>query len=111
MPLRSASASLSWRIRHLQPEPFGGKWLDHHGSSYRRTVPAEAELRPLLNALPADRRGLWSEEAADLCARAGEMVRDGDVVFVKGSKGSRVASVVDAIRRARQTPASDNNKG
>ena len=64
-----------------------------------------------MDALPAERRGLWSEEAADLCARAGEMVRDGDVVFVKGSKGSRVASVVDAIRRARQTPASDNNKG
>ena len=68
-------------------------------------------MRHLMDALPADRRGLWSEEAADLCARAGEMVRDGDVVFVKGSKGSRVASVVDAIRRARQTPASDNNKG
>ena len=68
-------------------------------------------MRHLMDALPADRRGLWSEEAADLCARAGELVRDGDVVFVKGSKGSRVASVVDAIRRARQTPASDNNKG
>ena len=68
-------------------------------------------MRHLMDALPADRRGLWSEKAADLCARAGELVRDGDVVFVKGSKGSRVASVVDAIRRARQTPASDNNKG
>ncbi|SDK63572.1 UDP-N-acetylmuramoyl-tripeptide--D-alanyl-D-alanine ligase [Paracoccus chinensis] len=68
-------------------------------------------MRHLMEALPADRRGLWSEDAADLCARAGELVRDGDVVFVKGSKGSRVASVVDAIRRARQTPASDNNKG
>lgn len=68
-------------------------------------------MRHLMDALPADRRGLWSEEAADLCFRAADLVRDGDVVFVKGSKGSRVASVVDAIRRARQTPASDNNKG
>lgn len=68
-------------------------------------------MRHLIEALPEEKRGVWSEEAADLCARAGELVRDGDVVFVKGSKGSRVASVVDAIRRARQTPASDNNKG
>lgn len=68
-------------------------------------------MRHLIDALPEDMRGLWSEDAADLCARAGELARDGDVVFVKGSKGSRVASVVDAIRRARQTPASDNNKG
>lgn len=68
-------------------------------------------MRHLMDVLPDDRRGLWSEDAADLCARAGELVRDGDVVFVKGSKGSRVALVVDAIRRARQTPASDNNKG
>ncbi|MFC0340483.1 UDP-N-acetylmuramoyl-tripeptide--D-alanyl-D-alanine ligase [Paracoccus niistensis] len=68
-------------------------------------------MRHLIEALPEEKRGVWSEDAADLCARAGELVRDGDVVFVKGSKGSRVASVVDAIRRARQTPASDNNKG
>lgn len=68
-------------------------------------------MRHLIEALPADRRGIWSENAADLCDRAGELARDGDVIFVKGSKGSRVALVVDAIRRARQTPAPDNNKG
>lgn len=68
-------------------------------------------MRHLIDALAEEKRGIWSEDAADLCARARELVRDGDVVFVKGSKGSRVAGVVDAIRRARQTPASDNNKG
>jgi len=65
-------------------------------------------MRHLMDALPADRRGIWSEDAADLCARATELAREGDVVFVKGSKGSRVARVVDAIRKARQTPAPDN---
>ena len=68
-------------------------------------------MRHLIDALPPAKRGVWSEDAADLCARASDLARDGDVVFVKGSKGSRVASVVDAIRRARQTPAPDNNKG
>ena len=62
-------------------------------------------MRHLIDALPADRRGIWAEDAAELCARAAELVQDGDVVFVKGSKGSRVASVVDAIRKSRQTPA------
>ena len=61
-------------------------------------------MRHLFDALPPDRRGVWAEDAAELCARAGELVAEGDVVFVKGSKGSRVASVVDAIRKSRQTP-------
>ncbi|HHY02653.1 MAG TPA: UDP-N-acetylmuramoyl-tripeptide--D-alanyl-D-alanine ligase, partial [Paracoccus sp.] len=65
-------------------------------------------MRHLFRALPETRRGLWAEDAAELCSRAGELVQDGDVVFVKGSKGSRVASVVDAIRKARQTPPTSN---
>ena len=65
-------------------------------------------MRHLFEALPETRRGFWAEDAAELCARAAELVQDGDVVFVKGSKGSRVASVVDAIRKARQTPPTSN---
>lgn len=61
-------------------------------------------MRHLIEALPADKRGLWAETADGLSARAGELVRDGDIVLVKGSKSSGVASVVDALRRARQTP-------
>ena len=61
-------------------------------------------MRHMFDALPPARRGLWSETAAELCDRAAELVQDGDVVFVKGSKFSRVASVVDAIRKSRQTP-------
>lgn len=61
-------------------------------------------MRHMFDALPSPRRGLWSETAAELCDRAAELVQDGDVVFVKGSKFSRVASVVDAIRKSRQTP-------
>ena len=61
-------------------------------------------MRHMFDALPAAKRGLWSDSAADLCDRAADLVQDGDVVFVKGSKFSRVASVVDAIRKSRQTP-------
>ena len=64
-------------------------------------------MRHMFDALPPARRGLWSETAAELCDRAAELVQDGDVVFVKGSKGSRVAAVVDAIRKSRQTPPPD----
>ncbi|WP_299358190.1 UDP-N-acetylmuramoyl-tripeptide--D-alanyl-D-alanine ligase [uncultured Paracoccus sp.] len=64
-------------------------------------------MRHLYEALPPARRGIWTETADELCARAAELVADGDVVFVKGSKGSRVAAVVDAIRKSRQTPPPD----
>ena len=64
-------------------------------------------MRHLMDALPQAKRGIWSNSADDLCARAADLVQAGDVVFVKGSKGSRVARVVDAIRETRQTPPLD----
>ena len=64
-------------------------------------------MRHLMDALPQAKRGIWSDSADDLCARAADLVQAGDVVFVKGSKGSRVARVVDAIRETRQTPPLD----
>ncbi|MBV0890698.1 UDP-N-acetylmuramoyl-tripeptide--D-alanyl-D-alanine ligase [Paracoccus sp. Z118] len=64
-------------------------------------------MRHLMDALPAEKRGFWVETADELCARAADLARDGDVVIVKGSKGSGVARVVDAIRKTRQTPAPD----
>ncbi|WP_112872690.1 UDP-N-acetylmuramoyl-tripeptide--D-alanyl-D-alanine ligase [Paracoccus endophyticus] len=61
-------------------------------------------MRHLHDALPAGRRGLWAPDADALIARLDDLVAEGDVVFVKGSKGSQVARVVDAIRKSRQTP-------
>ena len=63
-------------------------------------------MRHLVDALPADKRGIWAETADGLIARAGDLAQDGDIVLIKGSKSSRVASVVDALRRARQSAAS-----
>ena len=56
-------------------------------------------MRALHQALPQDRRGQWAETAAELARRAHALVYAGDVLLVKGSKGSRVSLVVDAIRK------------
>lgn len=62
---------------------------------------AGPRMRALYDALPEARRGLYTETAAELAARIGELVSIGDIVLVKGSKGSRVSTVVDALRQAR----------
>lgn len=56
-------------------------------------------MRHLWEALPERHSGLWTETADKLAARVHTLVDAGDVVLVKGSKGSKVARVVDAIRK------------
>ncbi len=50
-------------------------------------------------ALPEEKRGRWAETAVELVPQAKLLVDAGDVVLVKGSKGSKVSLVVDAIRK------------
>jgi UDP-N-acetylmuramoyl-tripeptide--D-alanyl-D-alanine ligase len=50
-------------------------------------------------ALPADRRGGYAPDSDSLAVLVGDAVRPGDVVMVKGSLGSRMARVVEALRR------------
>ena len=57
-------------------------------------------MAALWDALPASRRGQRMDTAEALAARAHRLVDAGDVVLVKGSKGSRVRLVADALRRA-----------
>ena len=61
-------------------------------------------MRHLHDALPAARRGEWAETAAELAARAADLVAPGDIVLVKGSKSSKISAVVDALRKSVQTP-------
>ena len=60
---------------------------------------AGPRMRALWEALPEAQRGLWCARAEDLAAEVARLVDAGDVVLVKGSKGSRVSLVVEAIRR------------
>jgi UDP-N-acetylmuramoyl-tripeptide--D-alanyl-D-alanine ligase len=64
-------------------------------------------MRALWAALPEATRGDHVGTAAELAARAHRLVDPGDVVLVKGSKGSRVSLVVDALRKLGQADAAD----
>lgn len=55
------------------------------------------DMRALFGALPADRQGAYSEKSSGLIAPLVEALHDGDVVMVKGSNGSRMGLVVEAL--------------
>ncbi len=59
---------------------------------------AGANMAHLAAALPAPMRGGHAEDAADLAPLVAAAVRPGDVVTVKGSAGSRMGTVVRALR-------------
>ena len=60
---------------------------------------AGPRMKALFEALPEEKRGIWCEDSAAMAAGAHKLVGAGDVILVKGSKGSRVSRVVDAIRK------------
>jgi len=64
-------------------------------------------MQALWQALPAARRGEWHATAAELAARAHHLADAGDVVLVKGSKGSQVSLVVDALKKLGQAGAAE----
>ncbi len=56
-------------------------------------------MQHLYDALSPDKRGEWLETAPEMVALVRKLVHPGDIVLVKGSKGSKVSLVVDAIRK------------
>ncbi len=56
-------------------------------------------MKALWERLPAGQQGRWVEAAPDLAARIHALIDAGDVLLVKGSKGSKVSRVVDAVRK------------
>jgi UDP-N-acetylmuramoyl-tripeptide--D-alanyl-D-alanine ligase len=64
-------------------------------------------MRALWDLLPREKRGEWHATAPDLAARARLLADAGDVILVKGSKGSRVSLVVDGLRKLGQPGATD----
>ncbi len=68
-------------------------------------------MRALHAVLPPDKRGAWVETAQSLAANAHRLIDAGDVVLVKGSKGSKVSLVVDALRKLSRAPLVEEEKG
>ena len=58
--------------------------------------PHMAELHAVL---PDAQRGIWALDATKMVGQIDQLIDAGDVVLVKGSKGSKVSLVVDAIRK------------
>ena len=76
---------------------------DHPGLSTIGTIHCIGpRMHALWKALPRAQRGEWAETAADIAPRARNLIDAGDVVLIKGSKGSKVSLIVDVLRKLRQ---------
>ena len=64
-------------------------------------------MQALWEKLPEGQRGEWHGRAEELAERAHHLADAGDVVLVKGSKGSKVSLVVDALRKLGQPGAGE----
>ncbi len=56
-------------------------------------------MRGLYEALPRSRRGAYAKTSEQLSPLLTSGVRPGDIVMVKGSLGSRMAPLVEALQR------------
>jgi UDP-N-acetylmuramoyl-tripeptide--D-alanyl-D-alanine ligase len=65
-----------------------------------RVFLAGPAMRALWDVLPKPRRGAWRETAEALAPEVLSALRSGDVVMVKGSKGSNASLVVQALLTA-----------
>ncbi|MCZ4350964.1 UDP-N-acetylmuramoyl-tripeptide--D-alanyl-D-alanine ligase [Roseovarius aestuarii] len=57
-------------------------------------------MQALHAALPYAQRGKWTPDAATMAAEVHRIIDAGDVVLIKGSKGSKVSVVVDTLRKS-----------
>jgi UDP-N-acetylmuramoyl-tripeptide--D-alanyl-D-alanine ligase len=56
-------------------------------------------MKNLYDALPQDRRGAHGKDSAELAQIVPDVLVPGDVVMVKGSNGSKMGVVVEALRK------------
>jgi UDP-N-acetylmuramoyl-tripeptide--D-alanyl-D-alanine ligase len=56
------------------------------------------QMKVLWDALPASRRGAYGATSAEIVSRVAETVAPGDVVLVKGSNGSKMNVIVEALK-------------
>lgn len=68
-------------------------------------------MQVLYQALPRAQRGEWAATAPELALRARHLIDAGDIILVKGSKGSKVSLVVDALRKLGHSAPSNDQTG
>ncbi len=112
--VRAALAALAMTPRQEYPRrvvvlgdmlELGAASADLHRSLKEAVDAAGADLvlacgpmmRLLHRELDAARQGTWAETSAGLVAPLVQAVKPGDVVMIKGSLGSRMAPLVDAL--------------
>jgi UDP-N-acetylmuramoyl-tripeptide--D-alanyl-D-alanine ligase len=59
------------------------------------------QMGALWDVLPGARRGAFGETSTDIAPKVAGAVHDGDVVLIKGSNGSRMAVIIDALKAHR----------
>ena len=60
------------------------------------------QMKALWDALPASRRGDYAENSTDLKPQVMAAVKTGDTVLVKGSNGSKMSVIVDALKAQKE---------
>jgi UDP-N-acetylmuramoyl-tripeptide--D-alanyl-D-alanine ligase len=55
-------------------------------------------MRHLFLALPGQFQGAWRETASELAPIVCPAIRSGDIIVVKGSNGSKMSAIVDALK-------------
>lgn len=56
------------------------------------------QMKSLWDALPVSRRGAYAATSAENALLVAGALQDGDVILVKGSLGSRMAAIIDALK-------------
>jgi UDP-N-acetylmuramoyl-tripeptide--D-alanyl-D-alanine ligase len=92
---------------------LGGRASELHAGLASNIAAARTDLvflcgpamKSLWTALPAKNRGAYAEKSAELAAELVRSLRKGDVVLVKGSFGSRMSVIIEALRARETAPA------
>ncbi|MHA3913791.1 UDP-N-acetylmuramoyl-tripeptide--D-alanyl-D-alanine ligase [Halovulum sp. GXIMD14793] len=67
-------------------------------------------MRALHSALPQNKQGQWFETSEDMARAVPKLVDAGDVVMAKGSLGSKLSVVIDAVKKLGEARPINNNE-
>ena len=84
---------------------LGPQSAEHHAALAEAIKAAQVDLvflageqmKHLWDALPASRRGGWAADAAAIAPDVAQSIRPNDLVMVKGSNGSKAATIARAL--------------